>query len=442
MKKIRIITYLLFFFISLQAQVSTLDNLQNPNDAQSYVVNPDGILSPNAVQSINSKLNTLVKDTIATVVVVAVNSIGDEVPSEFANKLYDKWGIGIGKTGNGVLLLIVKDQRKVIIRTGYGSEGALTDYESKNIIDEDITPKFKSGDFDGGTEAGVDAIISEIKGEKNYAYPEAKFDWSVFWSYFIAFCILALLLGFLFLQSNIKKILENKRIQTNIARYKAIKQTNVGFVTIYSIVIPLIGLFSSGYFKNEGLTIGSLLFPFLGIPLYAYGSRQAKKAKTAPIKCSVCQHEMHILSEQEEDKYLTLSQQFEEKLHAVNYDVYVCDNCKNEAIFTDDKFSKYTHCPKCNTKAYILESKKTTLAPTYLNSGVEKLTYKCQFCGYEENQNNKLPRLRRDSGAFIGGAIGGSIFSGGGGFSGGSGGGFSGGFGGGMTGGGGASGGW
>lgn len=78
--------------------------------------------------------------------------------------------------------------------------------------------------------------------------------------------------------------------------------------------------------------------------------------------------------------------------------------------------------------------------PTYINSGTERSTYKCKFCGFEDHNDTKIPRLKHIT-TSTGGALGGSIFSGSGGFgrSGGFGGG---GFGGGMSGGGGASGGW
>ena len=79
--------------------------------------------------------------------------------------------------------------------------------------------------------------------------------------------------------------------------------------------------------------------------------------------------------------------------------------------------------------------------PTYLNSGTQRSIFKCKFCGFEDHNDTKIPRLRRTA-AFTGGAVGGGVFSGRGGFGGGGGGFGGGGFGGGMTGGGGASGGW
>lgn len=444
MKRYGIIFFFTILLFSIEAQAPyTVNSISNPDSIKSYVVNPDGILSQNAVYEINAKADSLVKANVATIVVAAVNSIGYEVPDEFANKLYDKWGIGIGKTGNGVLLLMVKDQRKVVIRTGYGSEGALTDYESKRIIEETILPYFRQGDFDGGMIAGTERIISEVKNEPQPDIYKQKVDWKSLIPYALAAYIFFTLLCWLWLRNSIKNIFKNQVYSTNLSRYKAIRQTTTATTAVFVWVLPVLGLIFLLFIGKAIYILFLFPLPLTAIPSYFFGRYQAKKARYAPIPCNECHHEMHLLSEQEEDKYLQLSQQFEEQLNAVNYDVFVCDNCKNEAVFAEDKFSKYTHCPKCNTKAFILADKRTVVAPSYLNSGTEKLTYKCKFCGFEQNENRKLPRLNRTGGIYggaIGGGVGGSIFSGRGGFGGG--GGFSGGFGGGMTGGGGASGGW
>ena len=95
-----IVFFLLLFTMEAQV-VRTVKSLDNPNNIRSYVINPDGILSENAVYEINAKADSLAKQGVATLVVVAVNSIGNDVPDEFANELYKAWGIGMGKTGNG-----------------------------------------------------------------------------------------------------------------------------------------------------------------------------------------------------------------------------------------------------------------------------------------------------------------------------------------------------
>ncbi|HEY9452395.1 MAG TPA: TPM domain-containing protein, partial [Bradyrhizobium sp.] len=78
----------------------------------------------------------------------------------------EAWKIGRKKIDDGALLVIAKNDRRLRIEVGYGLEGALTDATTKRIIDEDITPKFKSGDFGGGVAAGVDKMVRVANGEK------------------------------------------------------------------------------------------------------------------------------------------------------------------------------------------------------------------------------------------------------------------------------------
>ena len=89
-----------------------------------------------------------------------------EAIEQFSLRVAEAWKIGRKKIDDGALLVIAKNDRHLRIEVGYGLEGALTDATTKRIIDEDITPKFKAGDFAGGISAGVDRMIRVIDGEK------------------------------------------------------------------------------------------------------------------------------------------------------------------------------------------------------------------------------------------------------------------------------------
>ena len=75
-------------------------------------------------------------------------------------RVAEAWKIGRKKIDDGVLLVVAKNDRRLRIEVGYGLEGALTDVTARRIIDEIITPKFRTGDFAGGISAGVDRIIA------------------------------------------------------------------------------------------------------------------------------------------------------------------------------------------------------------------------------------------------------------------------------------------
>ncbi len=78
----------------------------------------------------------------------------------------ESWKLGRKGVDDGVLLLIAKNDRKLKIEVGYGLEGVLPDAIAKRIIEDDIVPRFKQGDFYGGIRAGVDRIMRVVEGEK------------------------------------------------------------------------------------------------------------------------------------------------------------------------------------------------------------------------------------------------------------------------------------
>lgn len=439
----KLFLYLLCFVsLALRAEAYTVDNLPNPksSNGMNYVCNPDNVLSQETVQILNQKLESLQQETKAEIAIVAVQSIGDEDITLFANQLFSKWRIGKAKADNGLLLMLVVDQRKTRFETGYGLEGILPDAITKRIQTQLMIPEFRKGDYDAGVLAAIKKIDSIIRKEPVQVPVEEPVHWNEIIPVAIGLYLFLIALCTIWLHNVITAIRKNPKHETNIARYIAIKNQRTGIISTFAVFVPIIGFIVILLFFKPLFLLLLIPVPACTLPAYFYGLLMMQKVRRQPITCNACNGTMHLLSEKEEDKYLKLGQQFEEQLHAVDYDVFVCDKCQNEAIFTLDKPSAYSECPKCKTKAFILHDKRVIVSPTYISSGTERITYKCMFCGYEENDNHNLPRLTRSGGAIVGGAVGGSLFSGGGGFSSG---GFGGGsFGGGMSGGGGSTSGW
>ena len=437
MKKSWIILLICFTFLTAWSQSYTVRSTPNPQtaDARSFVSNPDGILSAQTVSELNTKIDSLRQSTGTEIAVVALNSIGEQSIENFSLELAQFWGVGSKENNNGLLILFVMDQRKLRFETGYGLEGVLPDAVAFDIREQLIIPEFKKGDYDAGILAGVEAVIQTVKGEPFSPKGKEPINWSEVIPYAAAIYIIFMLFTWFWITSFVKKVHQNKVLSTNLARYKAINDQNKATYAISAITIPLIAFFGIILLSNIAYILLLFPAPIAALPSYFYGKKMAKKARSQPIPCNFCSSKMHMLSEREEDTRLKLSQQFEEKLNSVDYDVFVCDSCKNEAVFSLDKLNVYTRCPRCHTKAYLLHSKRTVMMPTYLNSGTQRSTYKCKFCGFEDHSDTKIPRLRRTS-AFTGGAVGGGVYSGRGGFGGG------GSFGGGRFGGGGGTSGW
>lgn len=131
----------------------------------SRVVDGANLLAPDVRQRIEDKLKAHEDKTSDQVVVATVPSLQDVPIEDFANGLFRHWQLGQKARNNGALLIVAPKERKVRIEVGYGLEGALTDALSKVIITTAIAPKFKTGDFAGGIEAGVDAMLTILAGD-------------------------------------------------------------------------------------------------------------------------------------------------------------------------------------------------------------------------------------------------------------------------------------
>jgi uncharacterized protein len=124
-----------------------------------------GMLSPEAVQKIETRLTEFEQTDSTQIVVLTIPSLEGESLEEYSIKVAEAWKIGQKGKANGVILLIAKQDRKLRIEAGRGLEGTLTDLVSGRIIRNDIAPSFKAGDYSSGIENGVSAIIAVVKGE-------------------------------------------------------------------------------------------------------------------------------------------------------------------------------------------------------------------------------------------------------------------------------------
>jgi len=123
------------------------------------------LLSPATVQELEQRLSDFERSDSTQIVVLIIPTLSGENLEEFSIKVAENWKIGQKGVDNGVVLLIVKEERKVRIEVGRGLEGMLTDLVSGRIIRNEIAPSFKRGDFDGGVSAGVAALMAVAKGE-------------------------------------------------------------------------------------------------------------------------------------------------------------------------------------------------------------------------------------------------------------------------------------
>ncbi len=130
------------------------------------VVDQTGTLSSGDIASLTQTLKSLEARKGSQVAVLIVPTTEPETIEQYSIRVAEAWKIGRKKIDDGALLVVAKNDRHLRIEVGYGLEGSLTDATTKRIIDEDITPKFKAGDFAGGITAGVNRMIRVIDGEQ------------------------------------------------------------------------------------------------------------------------------------------------------------------------------------------------------------------------------------------------------------------------------------
>jgi uncharacterized protein len=130
-----------------------------------HVIDQTDTLDTGTRQTLESKLTTLEAEKGSQVVLLLVNSTLPEDIASYANRVGNAWKIGRKGVGDGLLLIVAKQDRKVRIEVAKTLEGAIPDLAAKQVIDTAITPNFKLGNYGMGLQAAVDQIAAHIRGE-------------------------------------------------------------------------------------------------------------------------------------------------------------------------------------------------------------------------------------------------------------------------------------
>ncbi len=158
----------LFLGLTLLVGIASTTNAQKeiPQLVGLRVHDEAHVLSQGAIDKLEQTLKAFEDSTTNQVAILTIASLDGEILEQYALRVaHDEWNLGQKEKDNGVLLLIVVNDRKVRIEAGQGLEGVLTDALSSRIIRNEIAPNFRRGDYDTGINAAVNAIILGIKGE-------------------------------------------------------------------------------------------------------------------------------------------------------------------------------------------------------------------------------------------------------------------------------------
>ena len=153
---------MLFPFLSTFAQEGDFPERPQPpkivNDFAS-------ILSDAEEQQLERKLVRFDRETSSQIAVVTLNDLRGYAIDDYAFRLGEQWGIGMKEKDNGILMLISPKRQKVTIATGYGLEGAVPDAIAQRIIDNELAPSFKKGNYYQGIDQGTSVLFDITRGE-------------------------------------------------------------------------------------------------------------------------------------------------------------------------------------------------------------------------------------------------------------------------------------
>lgn len=382
MKKIFLILFLFTVSVSSSFAQWTVETVPNPIFNSEFVSNPDGVLSSEAVVRLNDMLRTAMDSGYVEAAVVVLNSVGDIPTKDFATSLFNEWGIGNAQTDNGLLILLVMDQRTVSFETGYGIEEILTDAECYSIQQKYMVTEFKNDNYDGGIINGVAAALQEINtnGISSDLPNSTSNDYEdidesaghqlkilmnspVFVIYIVIDLVLFLLFLILFLTSFTLK-----------DRYKRYQTLRLFSLILFAIIFPL---------------------PFVFVFIFV---RMLLDRWRNTTRISPSGKEMRKLNEVEDDNYLKKGQVTEEKIRSIDYDVWITDDTDEILILAYKRwFSGYSKCPKCKYKTFYLEYDRVITAATYSSSGTGEKKHSCKNCSHSVTRTYVIPKKQKTS---------------------------------------------
>jgi uncharacterized protein len=136
-----------------------------PPPPAAYFNDYAGLVSPADAQRLDARLRQFAGETSTQVVVAVFPSLPSPSLEDFTVRTAESWRVGRKDWDNGAVLFVFVADRKMRVETGYGLEGALPDQLAARILDNEVRPRFRAGDWAGGLEAGIDGILAATRGE-------------------------------------------------------------------------------------------------------------------------------------------------------------------------------------------------------------------------------------------------------------------------------------
>lgn len=374
----------LFPLAGLALEVQDVPNPRQINGT--WVTDMTGMLDQPTQAQINSMITQLERQNGAEIAVVTVPETSPSAsPKEFTTALFNYWKIGKKGENHGVLILISKSDRRVEIETGYGVESILPDAKVANIINTKITPKFKQGDFNGGTLNGTKAIVVALENPSVSNQPKP--------------IAIAASTPTTDLAAQPPAVLPEPTQDANIP---------------WGLVV------------GGGLVtaIGVIAFKSCRVSIEPEG-RSRFKGSSRFYFCTTCKKRMEKVDDSIIQATLSKPEQVAQKIGSLKFYGWKCPNCSQQLtgagyhrVACESRFGNFCECPTCD-ELTVTHTTQILERPTEYSTGIKLITNKCHCCDYQKQWEELIPRLPPSSSSSSGSSSGGDSGGGGGGFGGG-----------------------
>lgn len=419
------------FLLPQPAWAITLEQVPNPRRQYGgWVSDTANILSSSTENELNRLITQLEQRTGAEMAVVTVpNTQGYATPKAFTTQLFNYWGIGKAGRNNGVLFLVSVGDRRIEIETGRGLTTLLPDSQVQQIIDQQILPRFRAGDFDGGTLAGVRQLASALQGQQASTslspatVPQAVGAGSLAFAQSSLEGIL-LLLGIIILgvgwqRSRLPVYLKAERGTRRAIPLTRRTQEAAALSSLQSDPIRLF-LYSGSLCLGLFLMSASGNWLVLTLPLLAAvvtdGTLCQKRGiPFQPVVCQSCGRPMRPIQAQVLDTCLSPGDRLAKSRGRASYYGWFCPSCQGAAVVVrENAFYRHLYCLRCQALTLDLTTQVLREA-TYSSSGLKLEILSCPICGYRSEREVVIPELSdTDTDSDFGGDSGGDSDFGGG----------------------------
>lgn len=373
--------------IALAVPIESVPNPRKQNGT--WVSDMANLLDASTEAQLNRMISQLEAQNGSEIAVVTVPNVAPMAsPKSFATTLFNYWGIGKQGRNNGVLFLISKGDRRTEIETGRGLSSKLPNQRVQQILQQQVTPRFQQGQFNQGTLAGTQALVSELQclgGSPRAAQTR-------------------------------QPARSPATAQTAPVSRPAVAPTQpqptVPLVPVAPVAPPVLTPTDSVNNALVSLLIGG------GAGLAAAGgvalSRRSRRLLLAPegdsrteggdrdkehIHCEVCKTAMTPVHDFELEPYLTPAQQVAQKIGSQAYQGWRCAKCQISLYGRGFHLRTYeldpahfSQCETCQERTAKRQVKETT-APTWNREGQLTITNDCQCCGKQWQTTEALPCL-------------------------------------------------